>query len=71
MSVVCADRIPGNGRTAVWVTSRRGIALDRCEVDVLTGETRAPKFLALNPAGFRSSCPTTAARVEDGLDVRD
>ncbi|MCP4327143.1 MAG: glutathione S-transferase family protein [Alphaproteobacteria bacterium] len=41
----------GNGYKVRLLLSQLGIALQLIEIDVLTGETRTPEFLALNPNG--------------------
>jgi glutathione S-transferase len=49
--IVYGDYISGNCLKVKWTAQRLGLAFDWRETDVLTGETRSPAFLALNPAG--------------------
>lgn len=48
---IYGDSISGNCLKVKWVAERLGLPFDWVETSVLTGETRAPAFLALNPAG--------------------
>jgi glutathione S-transferase len=48
---VYGDSISGNCMKVKWTADRLGLAYDWIEVDVLSGATRTPEFLALNPAG--------------------
>jgi glutathione S-transferase len=49
--IVYRDSISGNCLKVKWTAERLGLAFDWRETGVLTGETRTPAFLALNPAG--------------------
>jgi glutathione S-transferase len=48
---IYGDSISGNCLKVKWVAERLGLAFEWVEVSVLTGETRTPAFLAMNPAG--------------------
>ena len=48
---VYGDSTSGNCLKVKWVLDRRGIAYDWIELDITTGRTRSPEFLAVNPAG--------------------
>ncbi|MDR3506821.1 MAG: glutathione S-transferase family protein [Caulobacteraceae bacterium] len=48
---IYGDSISGNCLKVKWVADHLGLAYDWMETGVLGGETRAPSFLALNPAG--------------------
>lgn len=48
---IYGDSISGNCLKVKWVADRLGLAYDWIEIDVLSGATRTPEFLALNPAG--------------------
>jgi len=48
---VHGDSISGNCLKVKWTLDHLGVAYDWVETGVLNGETRAPAFLALNPAG--------------------
>lgn len=48
---VFGDTRSGNCLKVKYVAERLGIAYDWQEVDVMSGYTRTPEFLALNPAG--------------------
>lgn len=48
---VYGDSISGNCLKVKWTADLLGVAYDWIETDVLRGDTRAPEFLALNPAG--------------------
>jgi glutathione S-transferase len=45
------DSISGNCLKVKWTLDHLGIAHDWIETGVLSGETRTPAFLAMNPAG--------------------
>jgi len=49
--LVYGDSISGNCMKVKWTADRLGLTYDWIEVDVLSGATRTPEFLALNPAG--------------------
>ena len=51
MLTIYGDSISGNCLKVKWTADHLGIAYDWIETGVLTGETRTPAFLALNPAG--------------------
>lgn len=48
---VYGDSISGNCLKVKWTADRLGLTYRWIETGVLTGETRTPDFLALNPAG--------------------
>ena len=48
---IYGDSISGNCLKVKWTADHLGIAYAWIETGVLTGETRTPEFLALNPAG--------------------
>ncbi len=48
---IFGDSISGNCLKVRWVADHLGLAYDWIETSVLTGETRTPGFLSLNPAG--------------------
>lgn len=48
---IYGDSISGNCLKVKWTADRLGLAYRWIETGVLTGETRTPAFLALNPAG--------------------
>ena len=48
---IYGDSISGNCLKVRWVAEYLGRSFDWIETDVLKGESRAPEFLALNPAG--------------------
>ena len=48
---IYGDSISGNCLKVKWVADSLGLSYDWIETSVLTGETRAAAFLALNPAG--------------------
>lgn len=48
---VYGDSISGNCLKVKWVADRLGLSYDWIETSVLTGETRTPAFLAVNPSG--------------------
>jgi len=45
------DSISGNCLKVKWTADHLGLTYDWVETSVLSGETRTPAFLALNPAG--------------------
>ena len=49
--IVYGDSISGNCLKVKWTAERLGLAFEWRETSVLTGETRSPAFMALNPAG--------------------
>ncbi len=51
MMRIHGDSISGNCLKVKWVAERLGLAFEWIETSVLTGETRTPEFLAMNPAG--------------------
>jgi glutathione S-transferase len=59
--LVYGDSISGNCHKVRWVLDRLGRPYEWRETDVLTGATRTPEFLAVNPAG---QVPTVV--LEDG-----
>ena len=48
---VYGDSRSGNCLKVRWLLDRLGLAYDWLETDIMTGVTRMPDFLALNPAG--------------------
>jgi glutathione S-transferase len=48
---IYGDSISGNCLKVKWVADRLGLSFDWIETDVLTGATRVPAYLAMNPAG--------------------
>ncbi len=58
---VYGDSISGNCLKVKWVADHLGLAYDWIETDVLSGQTRTPEFLAMNPAG-----QVPAVRLPDG-----
>lgn len=48
---IYGDSISGNCLKVKWVAEHLGAPFEWIETSVLTGETRTPTFLALNPAG--------------------
>ena len=48
---IYGDSISGNCLKVKWVADRLGLVHDWIETNVLTGETRTPAYLAMNPAG--------------------
>jgi glutathione S-transferase len=48
---VYGDTVSGNCLKVKWVLDRLGVPYVWEEVDVTSGRTRSPEFLALNPAG--------------------
>ena len=59
--VIFGDSRSGNCLKVKWVARRVGVAFDWREVDIMTGATRTPDYLAMNPAG---QVPTVI--LEDG-----
>ena len=51
MLTIYGDSISGNCLKVKWTADYLGLAYDWIETGVLTGETRTPKFMAMNPAG--------------------
>ena len=51
MLKIFGDSRSGNCLKVKWVADHLGLAYDWIETSVLTGETRTPSFLAMNPAG--------------------
>jgi len=49
--IVYGDSISGNCLKVKWTAERLGIPFEWRETGVLSGETRTPAFLKLNPAG--------------------
>ena len=48
---IYGDSISGNCLKVKWISDHLGLAYRWIETGVLTGETRTPEFLAMNPAG--------------------
>jgi glutathione S-transferase len=48
---IFGDSISGNCLKVRWTADYLGLAHDWIEVDILKGQSRTPKFLAMNPAG--------------------
>lgn len=59
--VIYGDGRSGNCLKVKWVARRVGMAFEWREVDIMTGGTRTPDYLAMNPAG---QVPTVI--LEDG-----
>ena len=59
--VVFGDSRSGNCLKVKWVARRLGLAIEWREVDVMTGATRTPDYLMMNPAG-----QVPAVILEDG-----
>jgi glutathione S-transferase len=59
--IVYGDSRSGNCLKVKWVARRLGVAFEWREVDIMTGFTRTPGYLAMNPAG---QVPTVI--LEDG-----
>lgn len=51
MLTIYGNNVSGNCHKVAFVCDRLGIPYRWLEVDFLKGETRAPEFLAMNPAG--------------------
>ena len=49
--LIHGDSRSGNCLKVKWTAARLGIPFEWREVDVMTGQTRTPEFLRLNPAG--------------------
>jgi len=49
--IIYGDSISGNCLKVKWTAARLAIPFEWRETSVLTGDTRTPAFLALNPAG--------------------
>ena len=49
--LIYGDSRSGNCLKVKWTARRRGIPFEWREVDVMTGYTRTPEYLAINPAG--------------------
>lgn len=45
------NRLSGNGYKPRLLMAHLGLSYERIELDIMTGETRTPEFLALNPNG--------------------
>ena len=45
------NHLSGNGYKPRLLMAHLGLTYERIELDILTGETRTPEFLALNPNG--------------------
>ena len=48
---IYGDSISGNCLKVKWVADSLGLSYDWIETDILAGQSRTPRFLALNPAG--------------------
>ena len=59
--IVYGDSRSGNCLKVKWVARRLGVPFEWREVDIMTGGTRTPEYLAMNPAG---QVPTVI--LEDG-----
>jgi glutathione S-transferase len=59
--IVYGDSRSGNCLKVKWVARRMGVPIEWREVDIMTGATRTPEYLAMNPAG---QVPTVI--LEDG-----
>jgi glutathione S-transferase len=51
MLTVCGDRRSGNCLKVAYIADYLGIDYDWIDVDILAGESRTKKFLAMNPEG--------------------
>jgi glutathione S-transferase len=49
--VIFGDSRSGNCLKVKWTSQRLGVAFEWREVDVMSGYTRSPAYLAINPAG--------------------
>ena len=49
--IVHGDSRSGNCLKVKWVARRLGVPFEWREVDIMTGATRTPDYLAMNPAG--------------------
>jgi glutathione S-transferase len=59
--LIYGDSRSGNCLKVKWTAARLGVPFEWREVDVMTGYTRTPEYLALNPAG-----QVPAVILEDG-----
>ncbi len=59
--VIFGDSRSGNCLKVKWVARRLGVPFEWREVDIMTGATRTPDYLAMNPAG-----QVPAVILEDG-----
>jgi glutathione S-transferase len=48
---IYGDRVSGNCLKVKWTADHLGLSYEWIDIDVLNNGTRAPEFLALNPAG--------------------
>ncbi|MDP1873373.1 glutathione S-transferase family protein [Phenylobacterium sp.] len=48
---IYGDSISGNCLKVKWTAERLGLDYQWIEIDLLKGQTRAPEFMAINPAG--------------------
>jgi glutathione S-transferase len=48
---IYGDSISGNCLKVKWVADSLGLSYDWIETDILTGQSRTPEYLAMNPAG--------------------
>ena len=48
---IYGDSTSGNCLKVKWLLQRQGVAHDWVELDVMSGRTRSPEYVALNPAG--------------------
>jgi glutathione S-transferase len=62
--LIYGDRRSGNCLKVKWTAERLGVPYEWREVDIMTGHTRTPEFLAVNPAG---QVPTVI--LESGLPL--
>ena len=58
---IYGDSISGNCLKVKWVADSLGLSYDWIETDILTGQSRTPAYLAMNPAG-----QVPAAVLDDG-----
>jgi glutathione S-transferase len=49
--MIYGDRGSGNCLKVKWTAQRLGVPFEWRDVDIMTGYTRTPEFLAVNPAG--------------------
>ncbi len=49
--IVYGDSRSGNCLKVKWVARRQGVPVEWREVDIMTGATRTPDYLKMNPAG--------------------
>ena len=59
--IIYGDSRSGNCLKVKWVARRLGLPFEWREVDIMTGATRTPDYLAMNPAG-----QVPAVILEDG-----